>query len=452
MTDRQYGTARRQRKVENRPVCHPDSAGIDVSPYCMHVAVPPERDPEPLRRFGAFTSDLCGIVDWLKQCGIRSVAMESTGVYWIPLHQMLADAGLEVCLVNARHFKNVPGRKTDLKDAQWLQYLHSVGLLRGSFRPPQQICAIRSIARHRESLLKQAARQVQHMQKALDEMNVHLHHVIDDLTGKTGMAIVEAILQGERHPQRLAQLRHYRVQADADTIAKALEGDYRPEQLFILHQSVQTWRHLKNQITACDQELERMTSQLEAKMEESAYRPSKKRTSSKNQLEGDWHRILCRSFGVDLTSLPGIQVSTGHLLLTELGTDWKAFPSAGHFASWLTLCPDNETSGEKVLRRRTRRAQQRIKMILRMAAASLHQSHSALGVKYRRLRTRLGAPKAITAMAHQLARILWHMVTHQVTYDDSLFAANELRYQQRRRKRLQAEASAMGFQLVPLSS
>lgn len=452
MTQRQYRRKHRQSKMSSRPICHPDSAGIDISPYCMYVAVPPDRSPEPVRRFSAFTTDLRAIVDWLRACGITTVAMESTGVYWIPLYQMLSDAGLEVYLVNARHVKNVPGRKSDVTDAEWLQYLHSVGLLRASFRPPQVICAIRSLSRHRESLLKQAGQQVQYMQKALDEMNLHLHHVIDDLTGKTGLAIVQAMLDGQRDPKQLAQLRDYRIKAQPETIVKALEGDYREEHLFVLRQALQTWRHLQTQLSECDREMERLTNRLEAKVDDSAYPKSTKRGVSKNQPEGDWHRILYHSFGADLTTVPGIQVSTGHTLLVEIGTDWSAFPTAGHFASWLTLCPDNDTSGEKVLRRRTRRAQQRVKLILRMAARSLHKSQTALGAKYRRLRTRLGAPKAITAMAHQLARILWHLVTHQVSYDESVFADIELKHQQRRRKRLLAEARALGLQFVETQS
>ena len=442
---------RRKGRRRHFPICNPDVAGIDISPRCIYVAVPRDRDPENVRCFGAFTQDLKALVKWLKVCRIRSVAMESTGVYWIPLYQILADEGMEVYLVNARHVKHVPGRKSDVSDAQWLQYLHSVGLLRGSFRPPQDICALRSIARHRESLLKMAVMHVQHMQKALDQMNVHLHRVIDDITGKTGLAIVEAILSGERNPIRLAQLRNGRIKADEATIARALEGDYRDEHLFVLAQSLEAWKQAQQQILSCDRELERLTLELEVQVQlnQDAY-PRKTRKRSKNQPQGDWHRLLHQAFGVDLTAVPAIEVATVQTLLVELGTNWSCFPTAGHFASWLTLCPDNEISGGKVLRRKTRRAQQRVKRTLRVATQSLHRSKSLLGAKYRALRARLGASKAITAMAHKLARILWYLVTYKIPYDESVFARSELNYQNRRKKRLQAEIRAMGFQLVPL--
>lgn len=420
----------------------------------MYVAVGRDRDPDNVRRFGAFTSDLKAIVAWLKACGIRSVAMESTGVYWIPLYQILAENGFEVCLVNARHVKNVPGRKTDICDAEWLQYLHSVGLLKASFRPPQDICALRSIARHRDSLLKESATHIQHMQKALDQMNVQLHRVIDDITGKTGLAIIEAILAGQRDSHQLARLRNWRIKADESTIARALEGDYRREHLFVLGQALAAWKYTHQQIEECDRELEELTGKLEFKIDinDLPCGQKQKRTSSKNQPQGDWQRLLHQAFGVDLTAVPAIEVATTQTLLVEIGTDWSRFPTASQFASWLTLCPDNETSGDKVLRRKTRRAQQRVKRILRMAAQSLHRSQSLLGAKYRRLRARLGAPKAITAMAHQLARILWHLVTYKVPYDETLFAKAELDYQNRRRKRLQADARAMGLQLVPIGA
>lgn len=444
--------SRRKGQRGSFPICKPDAAGIDISPHCIYVAVPRDRDPENVRHFGALTQDLKALVKWLKACRIGSVAMESTGVYWIPLYQMLADEGIEVCLVNARHVKNVPGRKSDVSDAEWLQYLHSVGLLRGSFRPPQDICALRSVARHRESLLKMAVMHVQHMQKALDQMNVHLHRVIDDITGQTGLAIIEAILAGERDPMRLAKLRNWRIKADEATIARALEGDYRREHLFVLGQALEAWKHAQEQILHCDRELERLTRELELQVElkDACPRKTRKR-SSKNQPHGDWHRLLHQAFGVDLTAVPAIDVATVQTLLVEVGTDWSCFPTAAHFASWLTLCPDNEISGGRVLRRKTRRAQQRVKRTLRVAAQSLHRSQSLPGAKYRALRARLGAPKAITAMAHKLARILWYLVTYKVPYDESLFAKAELSYQNRRRKRLQAQVRAMGFQLVPLS-
>jgi len=451
----------------------PDSAGIDLGANEIWVAVPADREQKPVRQFGAFTRDLMAIVQWLVQLGVRSVAMESTGVYWIPLYQLLEEAGLKVCLVNARHVKNVPGRKSDVRDCQWLQYLHSVGLLLGSFRPAQAICASRSIYRYRQNLLSMAAQHVQHMQAALDQMNIKLHHVIDDLSGVTGQAIIAAILSGQRDPVQLAQLRDKRIKAPEAAIAKALEGDWRKEHLFVLAKAWAQYQEVQKQIQDCDQELWNYTRELEActqvikplkvmrlkpelmGLEPHSNPPIRKRArrkTSKNQPEGPWQQELERFFGVDLTAIPGISVLTGLTLMTELGNDLGAFKTEHHFASWLCLCPDNETSAGKVLRRRTRRSQNRVRQALRMAASSLHHDKSCFGDKYRRLRARLGAPKAITAMAHQLARILWTLITRQLPFDPRVFACHEKAHQQRRLKHLALSARHMGYQLTPLTA
>jgi transposase len=451
----------------------PNAAGIDLGANEIWVAVPADRDQKPVRQFGAFTQDLMAIVQWLIQCGVRSVAMESTGVYWIPLFQLLDEAGLKVCLVNARHVKNVPGRKSDVRDCQWLQYLHRVGLLLGSFRPAQVICAVRSIYRYRQNLLSMASQHVQHMQAALDQMNIKLHHVIDDLTGVTGQAIVAAILSGQRDPVQLAKLRDKRIQAPEATIAKALEGDWRKEHLFVLAKAWAQYQEVQKQIQDCDQELWNYTRELEActnvikpakvmrlkpelvGAELLSKPPTKKRArrkTSKNQPEGPWPQELERFFGVDLTAIPGISVLTGLTLMSELGNDLSTFRTEHHFASWLCLCPGNETSAGKVLRRRTRRSQNRVRQALRMAASSLHHDKSYFGDKYRRLRARLGAPKAVTAMAHQLARTIWTLITRQLPFDLSVFAYHEKVHQQRRLKHLAASARHMGYQLTPIAA
>jgi transposase len=455
----------------------PDAAGIDLGATEIWVAVAPDRCQVPIRRFGAFTEDLMALVQWLLQCGIRSVAMEATGVYWIPLHQLLSDAGLRVCLVNARHVKNVPGRKSDVRDCQWLQYLHSVGLLSASYRPDQAVCQARSIYRFRQNLLNQGKQHLQHMQAALDQMNIKIHHVIDDLSGVTGMAIIEAILNGEREPLRLAQHRDRRIKATEETIAKSLEGDWRSEHLFVLKLAWENGRQVQEQIKKCDHQLMQYTRQLEvstivakpivpvkivslnvepgvADLELAlAVRPAKPRKkTSKNEPDGPWREELHRFFGVNLTLIPSISVLTGITLMTELGNDLSAFKTAQHFSSWLCLCPDNDTSAGKVLHRSTRRSQNRVRQALRMAASSLHHDKSYLGDKYRRLRTRLGAPKAITAMAHQLARIIWYLITHQVAFDMSIFAALEQANQKRRLNRLNSAAHQMGYQLTPIAA
>lgn len=454
-----------------------DAAGIDLGATEIWVAVAPERCQLSIRRFGAFTQDLKALVGWLIECGIRSVAMEATGVYWIPLYQLLSDAKVEVCLVNARHVKNVPGRKSDVRDCQWLQYLHSVGLLRASFRPDQGICELRTLFRCRQNLLKQGAENLQYMQAALDQMNIKLHYVIDDLSGQTGQAIIEAILNGEREPLRLAKYRHKRIKASEETIAKSLEGDWRKEHLFVLRVAWQNGKHLQEQIKKCDQELMEYARQLETSTvvakpagpvrivclnaepgvallkPASGLRPVKtRRKVSKNEPEGPWREELHRFFGVDLTQIPSIGIISATTLMTELGNDLSAFRKSHHFSSWLCLCPDNETSASKVLRRRTRRSQNRVRQALRMAASSLHHDKSYLGDKYRRLRARLGAPKAITAMAHQLARIIWHMLTYRVPFDIGIFAALEKANQIRRLNQLQSHARQFGYQLTPIAA
>jgi transposase len=344
--------------VQSLPICELNAAGIDVGATELYVAVPPDRSEQPVRCFGSFTSDLTELITWLKECRITSVAMESTGVYWIPVFQRLEETGIRACLVNARHVKNVPGRKSDVRDCQWLQYLHSVGLLRGSFRPAQEICALRAIARHRENLLRQAGQQVQHMQKAFDEMNLHLHHVITDLVGQTGSAIIVAILSGQRDPRELVKVRDRRIKASEQTLIKALEGDYRPELLFVLRQSWEAWNRIQEHIVQCDAGMTEMVQKLEGTVDltESpvprSTKGSRREKTSKNQPEGPWRQEFYRLFGVDLTAVPCISVGTVHTLFTELGRDWSRFPTAGHFASWLGLCPDNDISGGKVLRPR----------------------------------------------------------------------------------------------------
>jgi transposase len=433
--------------VECSAVLHPDAAGADIHPTVIYIAVPAGRDTRNVRKFATFTADLLAAVEWLKQCRIDTVAMESTGVYWIPFYQILDDHGFEVYLVNARHVKNVPGRKTDVNDAQWIQYLHSVGLLRGSFRPPQEICALRSISRHRESLLHMGAVHIQHMQKALDQMNLHLHHVIDDITGVTGLAIIEAILAGERNLERLAGLRHCRIQCSAETMIKALQGDYRREHIFVLRQSLNSWKHLQGQIAECDAELESLTRQLEAKFNQDPVplAPSTRKKVSKNQPKGEWQHLLAQAFGVDLTAVPGLKTATVQALFMELGTDWSCFPTSGHFSSWLNLCPDLALSNNKVVHRHRRITQRRLRCTLRMAVLSLHRNQGPLGSEFRRRKAQLGPAGAVTAMAHKISRIIWHMVTHKTPYDEAVFLAAEKKHQQRQQKNLIKRIQSMGY-------
>jgi len=328
-----------------------------------------------------------------------------------------------------------------------------VGLLRGSFRPEQAVCTVRSILRHRDSLVQMASSHVQHMQKALDQMNLQLHHVISDITGMSGVAILEAILAGERNPHTLAALRDRRIKASADTIAKSLVGDYRREHLFTLRQSLAAFRHYQELIAACDREIAQSLEEFESKLDPPTGSPSPSKDGSKpkaSEPRFDLQTHLHRIFGVDLTQVPGIHVLTTQTLLAEIGPDLSSFPSGPEFASWLGLCPDNRVSGGKVLSVKTRKVKNRAATALRMAAQSLHRSQSYLGHFYRRMRAKLGAPKAITATAHKLARIIYHMVTTGHAYDETICAQNEVQNRQRMEARLRKQARELGLQVVAL--
>lgn len=434
------------------PCLEPNAAGVDVGATEIYIAVPPDRDERPVRSFRTFTGDLHAAAEWLKACDIKTVVMESTGVYWIPFFQILEARGFKVLLVNARHVKHVPGRKSDVSDCQWLQYLLSVGLLRASFRPEQAVCTVRSILRHRDTLVQMASAHIQHMQKALDQMNLQIHHVISDITGLTGLAIVEAILEGERDPVALAKLRDPRIKATESTIAQALVGAYRAEHLFTLRQSLAAYRHYQQLIAACDVEIEQYLATFQSKVDLTR-RPLQKlqdrHKPRRNELRFDLRGHLYRIFGVDLTQIPGINALTAHTLFVEIGPDLSRFANASAFASWLGLCPDNRISGGKVLSVKTRAVKNRAATALRMAAQSLHRSHSCLGQYYRRMRAKLGAPKAITAVAHKLARIIYHLLTTGKAYQETACAEHEARYHQQLEAKLRRHARLLGFDLVP---
>jgi transposase len=445
------------RKTNPAPhVMHPDAGGIDIGAVQVYAAVPPDRCAEPVRVFDTFTEDLQSLAAWLKEHHVTTVAMESTGVYWIPVFQILETAGIEVYLVNARHAKNVPGRKSDVSDCQWLQYLHSVGLLRGSFRPPDEICAARTLIRHRGALVVQAAAHVQHMQKALVQMNVRLQHVLSDLSGTSGLAIIDALLAGERDPAQLAKLRDPRVQASEETVAKALVGDWRAEHLFTLRQAREAYRHCQTQIRECDTEIEGRLAALRSQVDPTQTPPPPPQPSQARRQKGDIHleaadlrTELYRVLGTDATQVPGLGTHHVASLVFHLGTDLKAFPTVACFTNWQGLCPNPQVSGGRVLKRGTRDVKNPVATTFRLAAESLHHSDCYLGAYYRRMRAKLGAPKAITATAHKLARIYYHLVTTKQAYDESVFAKNEARETKRRVERLKREATALGFDLAP---
>jgi transposase len=446
MTSKKSRRTRRSRTTPTPKTTNPDAAGIDLGATVHYVAVPVDRDAQPVRHFGTLTGDLTELADWLVQCRIKTVAMEATGVYWIPLFQILEDRGLEVCLVNARHVKNVPGRKSDVQDCQWLQYLHSVGLLNASFRPPAEICAVRSLLRHRDGLMRAACAHLLRVQKALDQMNIQIHHAVTDITGQTGLAILDAILAGERNPEALAQLRHFRCKKSEAQIARYLRGDWREEHLFTLRQSLEAWRFHQAQMAECDA---RIAQQIDALADRAEGSPPPSAKAGAKDSEEPMRQELSEKFGVDLTAVEGVSIQTILAFLGEVGTDVGKFPSAEHFASWMGLCPDNRITGGRTHAAHTRKVANRLATALRMAAQSLHRSKSALGDWFRRIKSKLGTKAAVTAAAHKLARILWAMVKHRRPYNPNRLGNPELA-RARKERYLRHQAEQLGFALTPI--
>jgi transposase len=389
-----------------------NAAGIDIGSEEMYVGIPPGRDEESVRCFPTFTADLQRLADWLKSCQIDTVAMESTGVYWVPLYEILESRGFQVCLVNARHLKNVSGRKTDVLDCQWIQQLHTYGLLKPSFRPPEQIVAIRSMVRQREMLVGYRSAHIQHMQKALTQMNLRLTNVLSDITGVTGMKIIRAILAGERNPSVLAQFRDERCKKTEEEITKSLEGNYKREHVFALKQAVAVYDFYDRQLQECDAELEKMYQEFDPPQDPGTPPPAPRQTKRrKNQPHFDLAQALHRMTGVDLTQIDGVDALTIQKVLSEIGTDMSKWPTVKHFASWVRLSPNNKITGGKIIHSGVLPTQNRASTALRIAAASLKHSDSALGAYYRRMRARLGVPAPIPATAHKLARIIYFMLS-----------------------------------------
>jgi transposase len=431
-------------------LAYPNACGIDIGSTSHFVAVPADCDDNPVREFPAFTADLQRLIDWLHQCRVTAVAMESTGVYWIPLYEMLDAAGFEVQLVNARHVKTVPGRKSDVLDCQWLQQLMSFGLLRGAFRPADDICALRAVWRHRDMLLSYQARHVQHLQKALTQMNVQLHHVITDIMGVTGQAIVRAIVAGERDTTVLAALRDRRIKANVAEIAASLQGNWRAEHLFAARQALALFDAYAQQIAQCDAELERLLGALKTHdIPDDGLGKPKRATPARNSVHFDARSALFEASGVDLTRIPGIDTSTALKVISEVGVDLQRFPTVKHFTSWMGLCPGTKISGGKVLSSATKRCANRAAQALRMAAQALRKSQTALGAYHRRLCARMDRPKAITATAHKLARLVYFMLTKGQAYVEAGQQYYEDRYRERVVQSLTKRAQTLGFQLIP---
>lgn len=447
-------------------VTHPHAAGIDVHSDVHWVAVPPEHAPNSppdhpphlptnVRSFGACTADLRRLADWLAECGVKTVAMESTGIYWVPLFELLESRGFEVYLVDPRQSRHAPGRpKSDVLDCQWLQRLHGYGLLSASFRPSEQVVVLRGYLRQRQMLLRYAAQHVQHMQKALEQMNVKLAEVVSDVTGVTGMAIIQAILAGERDPQRLAELRNEKCKRTRAEIARALEGSWRAEHLFALKQAVELHEFYRRKLRECDYELEAHLRTFEDRTDGRPLgrRPGgrgRRRRANDPAFEGV-RESLYRMSGADLTVLEGIDENTALVVLGEVGPDVSRFPTAKHFASWLGLCPQHRGSAGKIRSRGVRRGANRAARAFRLAAQGCHHAKNSLGAFYRRIQGRAGAPKAIVATARKLAERVYRLLRHGEVYVRRDVEAYEAAYRSRVVKGLVRRAGELGYRLEPM--
>lgn len=430
-----------------------NAAGIDVGSERHMVAVPEGRDEVSVREFDTFTGDLEALAAWLKKCGITSVAMESTGVYWIPLFELLERRGFEVKLVDARHVKNVSGRKSDVLDCQWLQQLHTYGLLAGAFRPADEVCVLRSYLRQREMLTQAASMHIQHMQKSLQQMNLLLHNVVSDITGVTGMKIIKAILAGERDPKVLASNRHELCKNSSATIAKSLVGNYREEHLFALRQAVELYEMYQAKIADCDEAIVKQLEKQPNVSNDDPPTPDKPiQARDRVRHDTDVRQLLFKKSGVDLFAIPGLAVDTLLTLASEVGFDLTPWKTEKHFASWLGLCPGTKRSGGKVLDAKTKRNPNRAAQAFRMAASSLYRSQTALGAFYRRIKARSGGQQAVTATAHKIARIYFAMLTKGTSYVELGQQAYEQQYKQRRIDHLKRQAKSLGFQLLPCAA
>jgi transposase len=424
-----------------------NAAGIDIGARELFVGVPSDRDQEPVRRFGTKTPDLEDLAQWLKDCRIETVAMEATGIYWIATFQLLERKGFQVLLVNPRQIKNVTGKKSDVMDCQWIQKLHTFGLLGASFRPADPYCVARTYARLRDDLTAGATTQIQLMQKALHQMNVQLAHVLSDITGTSGMAIIEAILAGQRNPLVLAELASRRVKSSKDEIAKALVGDWREEHLFCLAQAHRMYLKYQEDIAQCDQKLATELEKLPNKVDPEL-KPMPAKLDAKKAIPERLRLGFYCKFGVDVTAIEGIGPRAALTLLTEVGADLSAFASEKHFCSWLGLCPDNRISGGRVLSSHTRRVVNRMADVLRMSATTLKSSQTALGAFYRRMVAKLGPAEGITAVAHKLARLLYSLIKHGHNYIRTGMAEYEKKNADRKMKALKRMAQSLGVQIL----
>jgi transposase len=439
-------------KAIGLPIVNTRAAGIDIGSRIQVAAVPPELSDDPVRTFQSFTADIERMADWLISMGITTVAMESTGVYWIPVYEILEERGLAVVLANARDCKTVPGRKSDVNDAQWLQRLHACGLLRASFRPSRDIAALRAYMRIRDRHLEYAAAHMQHMQKALTLMNLQLHHVLSDISGVTGLRIIRAIVSGEQDPDVLAAMRDVRCRESLETIRAALVGNYQPEHIFALSQALQLFDAYQERTADCDRQLERALQLLNADkaMPETPLAKPRTKTKQVNAPKFDVRAMLYQLTGIDLTLIHGIGSSVALSLIAECGTDLSRWPTEKHFTSWLCLSPGCKISGGKVLSSHTRKSKSRVASQLRLVASTVGRTETALGAFYRRLAARIGKAKAVTATARKIAILFYRAMRFGMRYEDPGADQYEQRYRERVVKQLQRRAAHFGFSLQPV--
>lgn len=433
---------------------NPNAAGVDIGAEEIVVCVAANEATQLVRGFGNYTVDLHAIADWLAEHHIRTVAMESTGVYWIPLFETLEERGFECLLISSRSLRRVSGRKSDVTDAQWIQTLHSYGLLESSFRPQADLVALRTLLRHRKALIDHRSPHVLHMQKALLQMNIQLSQAVSDVTGVTGQAILRAIVGGERDPQALAALREPGCKKSVEEIGKALTGTWREEHLFVLKQALALYDFYSGQIEACDEKIAETYSATRPdwKAGELQPLPARKRNSHSKNKSAEAEKIraqLKRISGVDISLVAGVGVSLAQTILLECGTDMAKFPTDKHFASWLGLAPKHEISGGKVLNNKTLKTKNRAGQAFRMAAQSVKRADCAFGVLYRRLRARLGPAQATVATAHAIARVVYRMLKYKVEYDPLSVNEYQKQYEEQQIKYMKKRAARLGYQLIP---
>jgi transposase len=439
--------------IDALPCVHPNAAGLDIGADEIYACVPSDRDTRPVRAFATFTADLHALADWLEVCGIDTVAMESTGIYWLAIYEILEARGIRVFLVNARQIKIPPGRKSDWKDCQWIQRLHMLGLLQASFRPDAEMALLRAYLRHRAELIAHRAPHILHVQKALHQMNIQLDRVLADITGMTGMAILRAIVAGERDPLVLAQLRNPGCQSSEEKLVKAMQGTWQAPYLFVMRQALELYDFYTQQLAACDVELERyygaMKPRFELDIDPTTLPAAKPGSKSKNKPNFNVRAELARVVGVDLVAVTGLSAASVQTIISEIGTDMSKFPTVKHFGSWLGLAPHNDISGGKVLRSRTRKVVNRAAQAFRQAAQCVGRSETALGAYYRRMRARLGPQQATVATAYKIARIVYTMLKERKPFEAASAEAYDQQYREREIKYLERKAAKLGFDLAP---